>query len=268
MSIRSLVKRTSPLVDSILRPPPGITILIYHRVGGGTPSAVDLDVDEFRRQLDHLREHHDVIDLDTAVSRLESNEVAPTSGVVLTFDDGTADFCDVVVPELVAAFVPATLYVTTGFVEDPQGFHWDTPAVTWSGLRDAVSTGLVTIGSHSHTHALFDRIGPTQAADEIARSIDAIGDNVGVVAEHFAYPKALRASVGVEPTVRQSFTTAAVARGRVNRPERFDLHRLTRTPIQRDDGPAEFAAKARGGMRLEGELRELVAHRRYRDAVN
>ena len=33
-------------VDGVRRPPRGVTVLIYHRVGGGTASEVDLDVDD------------------------------------------------------------------------------------------------------------------------------------------------------------------------------------------------------------------------------
>lgn len=277
MSARRWIKRASPLVDTILRPSSGVTVLIYHRVGGGSTSAVDLDLDQFRRQLDHLRAHHRVVDLDTAVALLDADDAEstsidtqtePKSAVVLTFDDGTADFCDVVVPELVEADLPATLYLATGFVDDPASFSWDAPPVSWRGLRDALTTGLVTVGSHSHSHALFDRIKPTEATDEITRSIDAIGEHLDVVAEHFAYPKALQASADVEPAVRRAFTTAAIARGRVNRTGQTDLHRINRIPIQRDDGAAEFAAKARGGMRLESELRHLAARRRYRHATD
>lgn len=268
--MRRWIKRASPLLDPIFRSGPGVTVLIYHRVGGGSDSIVDLDVDQFRRQLEHLREHHRVVDLDTAVSLLGSDTPVAVADppVVLTFDDGTADFCDVVVPELVAADVPATLYLATGFVDDPASFGWDAPPVSWSGLRDALSTGLVTVGSHSHTHALFDRITPDEAADEIDRSVGSIGEHLGVSADHFGYPKALQASSQVEPVVRRAFTSAAIARGRPNVPGSTDLHRIDRIPVQRDDGPTEFAAKAMGGMRLESELRHFAARRRYRDAVH
>ena len=60
---------------------------------------------------------------------------------------------------------------------------------------------------------------------------------------------------------------AALARSRVNQPSTTDLHRLWRTPIQRSDGFDVFAAKAAGGLRLEGELRDLVARIKYRGAT-
>ena len=67
--------------------------------------------------------------------------------------------------------------------------------VSWSALRDACSTGLVDIGSHTHTHRLLDRTPPGAAADELDRSIGLIGERLGRVAHDFAYPKADRKSV-------------------------------------------------------------------------
>ena len=58
--VKQLVKRTGLLLDRVIPPPAGITILIYHRVGGNSGSEVDLDASMFERQLEHLAEHHRV----------------------------------------------------------------------------------------------------------------------------------------------------------------------------------------------------------------
>ena len=251
--------------DRVVKPAAGVTILIYHRVGGGSDSEVDLDVDAFRRQLEHLRDHHHVVPLDAVPELL----AAPSDErhVVVTFDDGTDDFCDHVVPALVEYDVPATLYAATHFIDSGEPFPWGAPPATWNGLRDAVATGLVTIGSHTHTHALLDRADPAEIGDELDRSIELIGTEIGVAPAHFAYPKALPGSDAAEAEVRRRFTTAALARSRVNEPGATDLHRLWRTPIQRSDGHDFFVAKAAGGLRLEGELRNLVARVKYRGAT-
>ena len=73
--VKSFVKRTAATVDRVIPPPPGVTILIYHRVGGGSDSEVDLPTDEFERQLEHLAEHHRVISLDEAVDELSAGSI-------------------------------------------------------------------------------------------------------------------------------------------------------------------------------------------------
>jgi len=109
---RTLLKQMLVQGDRVMKPAAGVTVLIYHRVGGGTGGEVDLDVDAFRAQLEHLRTHHTVIDLDAAAAVLEGDGAGggadlPEGAVVVTFDDGTDDFCDVVVPALVEYGVPA-----------------------------------------------------------------------------------------------------------------------------------------------------------------
>jgi peptidoglycan/xylan/chitin deacetylase (PgdA/CDA1 family) len=272
---RTLVKQVLAQGDRVIKPPDGVTVLIYHRVGGGSGSEVDLDADAFRAQLAHLHEHHRVIDLDAAVDMLAGDSVGSggpetpdsQSAVVITFDDGTDDFCDVVVPALVEANLPATLYAATHFIETGAVFPWGAPPASWAGLRDAAATGLVTIGSHTHTHALLDRADPAEVGAELDRSIDLIAEHIGTPPAHFAYPKALPGSAAAEAEVRRRFTTAALARSRVNQPGATDLHRLWRTPVQRSDGHGFFVAKAAGGLRLEGELRNLVAKVKYRGAT-
>ncbi|MEX2625962.1 MAG: polysaccharide deacetylase family protein [Ilumatobacteraceae bacterium] len=269
--VKSGVKRASVAPDAVVRPPAGITVLIYHRVGGGSDSAVDLPVDAFERQLEHLAEHHRVLTLDEAVAELSvsagDDGGAPSPpGVVITFDDGTADFVDHAVPALVRHRLPAALYVATEFVEHGRDFPWGAPPATWAGLREAASTGLVTIGSHTHSHWLLDRLDPDAIGADLDTSIELIGDHLGVAPAHFAYPKALPGSPAAEIQVRRRFRSASLAASRVNRPGRTDLHRIWRTPVQRGDEDRFFAAKAAGGMRLEGELRSLAARVRYRGA--
>jgi peptidoglycan/xylan/chitin deacetylase (PgdA/CDA1 family) len=277
-----LVKQASVLADRVITPADGVTVLIYHRVGGGSGGAVDLDLDVFERQLEHLAAHHRVITLDDAVAELTAGQVdgwaantavdprpEPRSAsrpVVLTFDDGTDDFTDVVVPALVRHGLPATLYAATRFIDEQSAFPWDAPPTSWSALADAVTTGLVTIGSHTHSHWLLDRLDPAELDADLDRSIELIEHHLAVTPTHFAYPKAIPGSPAAEIAVRRRFRTAALAGSRVNRPGRTDLHRLQRTPIQRSDDDAFFAAKADGGMRLEGELRALVVRARARGA--
>jgi len=278
-SLKATVKRVSTFVDRFAPPPPGITILIYHRVGGDSDGEVDLDPEVFDRQLEYLAEHRRVLTLDEAVDELTadvadgwaSSTDSPASaaqsqrqGVVITFDDGTSDFTDVVVPALSRHDLPATLYVATHFVDKSEEFPWGAPPTSWAALRDSLDSGLVTIGSHTHSHWLLDRLDSSSINGDLDRSIDLIGEHLDLRPKHFAYPKALPGSVKAEISVRHRFATAALATSRVNQPGKTDLHRLWRTPIQRSDGFDNFVLKAAGGLRLEGELRSLAARVRYR----
>ena len=263
MSSKQLLKQAATAFDRIVPPASGVTVLIYHRTGGGSGGEVDLAPDVFDAQLEYLVEHHRVVSLDTAVAELAEHG-DNTPAVVITFDDGTSDFAEHAVPILERHRLPATLYVATEFIEDGTAFPWGAPPVSWSALRDAVSTGLVTVGSHTHTHRLLDRLPSNEVASDLDRSIELIGERLGVQADHFAYPKAVPPTPVAEIEVRRRFESAALASSRVNRPGSCDPLRLWRTPIQASDRPEQFAAKAAGGLRLEGAARALAATVRYR----
>ncbi len=262
--LREYVKRGAAAADRV-RPRSGIPILIYHRVGRRTSVSVDLDRAVFSDQMAELAERFEVIDLDEA-ARLLCRGDAPDGRprIVVTFDDGTADFVDEALPVLVDHRVPATLYVATDFVESGRSFPDDGVALSWDGVREAAASGFVTIGSHTDSHLLLDRVPPAEAASDLDRSIERISDRLGAEVRHFAYPKALLASPEVESEVRRRFVTAAIAGTKPNPFGRTDLHRLSRSPIQVEDAMRWFRHKTEGGMALEDDLRNLYNRVRYR----
>jgi peptidoglycan/xylan/chitin deacetylase (PgdA/CDA1 family) len=139
--------------------------------------------------------------------------------------------------------------------------------LSWQALRDAHATGLVTTGSHTHTHALLDRLAPAAIDDELDRSNDLIADRLGTAPSHFAYPKAVAGSAAADTAVRRRYRSAALAGTRPNPYGRTDLHRLSRSPVQLGDGMRWFRAKAAGGMRLEDDVRSVANRWRYRGST-
>lgn len=262
------VKAAAAAIDRARPPAPGVVFLIYHRVGRRTTSNVDLPVDAFEAQVAELQADHRVVPIDEAASILTRGE--PITGrqpVVLTFDDGTDDWADVVLPVLVRHDAPATFYVATDFVERSLPFPGGAAPISWDGLAELRATGLATIGSHTHTHALLDRADAPVAASELDRSIALVEDRLGVACRHFAYPKALLGSPAAEGEVRARFTTATVAGSRANPPGASDLHRLTRTPVQVTDAMRWFRRKADGGLRYEDAARSVLNRGRYAGAT-
>ena len=262
------VKLGAAALDRLRPPAPGITFLIYHRVGGRTASNVDLPTDLFERQVAELARAGRIVAIDDAVARLASGEaIQGAPPVVLTFDDGTADWAEEALPVLARHRAQATFYVATDVVERGQPVPGGAAPSSWDGLRQLRDSGLATIGSHTHTHALLDRADGPAAAEELDRSVALLDARLGVAAEHFAYPKALLGSTAAEGEVRARFATATVAGGVANVPGEVDLHRLTRTPIQVTDGMRWFRHKASGGLRYEDRARSVLNRGRYAGAT-
>jgi peptidoglycan/xylan/chitin deacetylase (PgdA/CDA1 family) len=160
-----------------------------------------------------------------------------------------------------------TLYVATSFIEQRREFPDHGRPLSWSALRDAHATGLVEVGSHTHTHALLDRLPDADVDHELDRSTTLIADRIGARAEHFAYPKAVPGSPAADAAVRARFASAALAGCRANVPRVTDVHRLARSPVQKSDGMRWFARKVQGGMGFEDVLRSKLNRRRYAGAT-
>jgi peptidoglycan/xylan/chitin deacetylase (PgdA/CDA1 family) len=259
------VKTTAAGFDVVRRPEDGVIVLLYHRVGATTESAVDLPIDLFEQQMSEIASRSTT--LDAALDALAGRTAPTERNVVVTFDDGTADFADRALPILARHGVPALVYIATGFIESGTDFPRGGAPLSWSALRDAVSTGLVTVGSHTDGHTLLDRVDRATVATELDRSIDLIGERLDLPVAHFAYPKAQAPNADADAEVRQRFRSAALAGIHANPYGRTDPYRLARSPIQVADGMRWFRRKAAGGMVLEDRLRRIANRGRYSGAV-
>ena len=102
-------------------------ILNYHRVGDASASDMDRTLwsataEQFDRQLGEIVRQADVIgpdDLEAAVRDGRGRHV------MLTFDDGYRDNYEIAYPLLRAHEVPATFFLTTGFLDRPRAAWWD-----------------------------------------------------------------------------------------------------------------------------------------------
>jgi len=218
------------------RRPGDVVILLYHRVGTGDRE-IDLPIEGFERQMVALSERERILSLDEALR-------GEDGGVVVTFDDGFADFHHHVVPVLDRLRIPTMLYLSTGLVEDgPE-------ALSWGHLREAVASGLVTVGSHTHRHVDLSKVDGRAAEEEMRRSKDLIEDRLGQPCRHFAYPWAV-GSDDADRVARRLFDSAALGAWVTNRAGRIDHYRLGRTPVLRSDNGFLFRAKLKG--MLDGE---------------
>jgi peptidoglycan/xylan/chitin deacetylase (PgdA/CDA1 family) len=266
--LRRAVKEAAVAADALRRPPRGVVVLIYHRVGGASGLELDLPVDVFAAQMEALAASGRVVTLGDALARLRQPVENGDSGagadpVVLTFDDGTADLVDHALPILERHRLPVTLYAATAFIDEARPFPGDGHPLSWRGLSDAYATGLVDVGSHTHGHLLLDRLPPDQVDDELARSIELIGEHIGTPPLDFAYPKAVAGSAAAERAVRRRFRSAALGGSRPNPFGTTDPYRLARSAIQRSDGMRWFRRKVDGGMAAEDGLRRVVNRWRY-----
>lgn len=104
-------------------------ILAYHGVDPAQDPALNADgfqvpPDVFVAQLDHLVRHYRICPLAQVVRGLAGEEALPDRAVALTFDDGYANNAEVVAPLLRARGLPATFFLTTGFLDGTHAPWW------------------------------------------------------------------------------------------------------------------------------------------------
>lgn len=234
----------------------GATILIYHRVGGGSSDELDVSASAFAAQLAELV-RQDVVCLDDALDALDRGD--PSGRVVLTFDDGFRDVYHNAWPLLRDHELPFTVYLASAFVGGNMGWKGSTardngaPALTWDELGDMVESGLCTVGNHTHHHVSPESL----TAEEIDTCSDEVQRRLGVEVRHFAYPWGRPVS-HMEPALRKRFRSAATGRLGRNLPG-CDPMALLRVPVRRTDPLSFYRAKLSGDLFPERAYQALVS---------
>jgi peptidoglycan/xylan/chitin deacetylase (PgdA/CDA1 family)/SAM-dependent methyltransferase len=104
----------------------GGAILLYHRVAarGSDVHKLAIPPDEFRAQMDHVREHYVPMSLGEFV-RAAQRHALPPGAIAVTFDDGYIDNLTTASPIVAERGIPATFFLTTDRLEQPCEFWWD-----------------------------------------------------------------------------------------------------------------------------------------------
>ncbi len=254
MSPRTAVKSALSRVAGA-GPAQGATLLIYHRVGGGSRDELDLPTSSFARQVKQLAEHR-VLSLDAALDDLDAGRSSPS--VVLTFDDGFADVFDHAWPLLRDHQLPFTIYLASAFMGTTMKWEGSTAGgagsgLTWDHLAEMVASGLCTIGNHTHDHV------PPDQLDE--RQLDlctaTIQQHLGVIPQHFTFPWGLPVPT-MEAALYSRFRSASTGRLGRNLPGYHPMQ-LRRVPVRQSDPDNFFAAKLRGTLLPERTYAALVS---------
>lgn len=136
-----------------------IPILAYHSIADDGPPELQpwrITPSAFDEQLRFLKHHgFRSISLDEWTRCITAQSRPPGKPVIITFDDGYADFLANAAPRLEAAGFNATIFVVTGRVGATA--NWDTTSgpplklMTWDDLRLLETRGF-SVGSHTTAH--------------------------------------------------------------------------------------------------------------------
>lgn len=171
-----------------------VPILVYHSVSDDPPAWIrpfSVTPRVFLHHLDLIAERGAIaLTVSRYVEAVAGRAPLPGRAVVITFDDGLADFEDSAMPLLRDRGLAATLYVTTGFLEDAHPPARVRPAGAWldsARLREVHDQG-IEIGGHTHTHPQLDTLALAAARTEIRSCKFLLEDVLQEAVHSFAYP--------------------------------------------------------------------------------
>jgi peptidoglycan/xylan/chitin deacetylase (PgdA/CDA1 family) len=235
-----------------------VPVLLYHSISGDSSPQFArwvVSPERFALHMAHIADRgYEALTVSEYGRRLRGERPMGERPVVITFDDGFADFATAALPVLQRHGLSATLYVTTGYVEGTS--RWlvsegeaERRMLDWDDLEAIVAGGNVEIGAHGHDHRPLDALPFEAASSDVARSKAILEERLGVGVETFAYPhgystRRLRARVA-----GLGFTTACGVKHAMSSvdDDRLSLARLIVEDCHRD----EFDALLRGeGLRI------------------
>jgi len=228
-----------------------LPVLMYHEIGDRSQTGSHLAVTPhaFAEQLACLRD----AGLRTVTAGALPAAVAAgeplDQTVVLTFDDGYADFHSQALPLLDRHGFTATVFVTSGWVQDDG--EW--PAVrrpgrmlSWGQVAEAAAAG-IEIGAHSCQHPQLDQLPGGRLREELYASRARLEDRVGIPVTGVAYPFGYS-----NARVRQVARAAGYGHGYAVRNTTAgtgtDLFAIPRLTVRRSTTLREFAAMVDGHL--------------------
>ena len=173
-----------------------IPILNYHSISSGGTNLFlkfTLHPDTFKQHMKLIsNQGYTPITVGGYAQLVKSSSLLPDKPVILTFDDGFADFYSAAFPILQEYNFPATLFVVTDHIDGTsrwlKGVGEETRTMlSWSQLSEIQKAG-IEIGSHSATHIHLDTAKPEISRHEIICPKDKLEQKLGCSVHSMAYP--------------------------------------------------------------------------------
>lgn len=146
-----------------------VSVLMYHGVLPDDDSLAEDDwlqvrLSEFRRQMDFLRRNYAVIHFADALAGPVGGKCKDRPRAIITFDDGYANNCHWALPVLQALGLPATVFVSTAFLDTRRLFWWDRLRLSLAAVGRTVPVDWVVRLKGLHPSAIDEALDGMLAA--------------------------------------------------------------------------------------------------------
>jgi peptidoglycan/xylan/chitin deacetylase (PgdA/CDA1 family) len=235
-----------------------IPVLLYHSVSdapAGRFGPFTVSRSQLAAHLDLVLElGYQPITVRGLLDGLASGQLPPRP-VVLTFDDGFADYAANAWPILRDRGLTATLYVTAGDLGGRS--QWlasagvSLPILSPREIADLAADGC-EIGAHSMTHPHLDCLPHAVAYEEIRNSKDVLEQVLGQTVDTFAYPHGYHSRATKELVIAAGYRSATAVRNALSHAD-DDRYAIARVTVTSDFGTTEITRVLDGtGVRAAG----------------
>lgn len=228
-----------PISTSAAESTPKIPVLLYHVVSSSPSNDYQISITTFKQHMLYLKNNgYTTLSLDEFYDIIYNNAKPPKKPVLLTFDDGTADFNTTVVPFLSSYGMKATQFPVANWIDGPG-------MLTSEQIKTLKASG-IDIQNHTTTHD--DMVGKTEAdlRSMINGATEKIKSITGDSTTFLAYPYGSFDGTTVSVLKDLGFKGAFKVGGGFCTPE-SDKFALPRTVILRDDDLYTFIRKVKTG---------------------
>lgn len=202
-----------------------LPVLMYHHIQSkdlaiaNKQTSLTVDTDFFKNQMQYLKDRgYNTATMSDLVNFFDSGTSIAPKSVLLTFDDGYADFYSGAFPVLSSMGFHATMFTPTGLIQNPDYLTWD----QISGMN-----GLILFANHTWSHKNVQVSNATMQS-EIKTADIQLSDHGLNVPKVFAYP------YGLETSAAESFLSSleyklaftTVPGGTLCKKQRFSLPRI------------------------------------------
>ncbi|WP_416398271.1 polysaccharide deacetylase family protein [Allohahella sp. A8] len=167
-------------------------IVAFHRVNNDLRDGLTCSTRKFSNFCRFFKQNFDVVALPELITSVEAGK-SVEGKLVITFDDGYRDNFLNAAPLLKQLGLPATFFVTTGFIDNSNTAWWDNEAspkpewMSWVELKQLFAESF-SIGAHTVSHADLGSVSLSDASVEITQSKRDIEAILKSTVDLFAYP--------------------------------------------------------------------------------
>jgi peptidoglycan/xylan/chitin deacetylase (PgdA/CDA1 family) len=170
-----------------------MTVVTFHRVTDQIPEdGLTCSPTKFAKFCEFFGRHFTVLPLSEQIARCHTGRRLGGT-LSITFDDGYRNNFEIAAPILRSYNLPATFFVTTGFIGTDHVPAWDRALpvqpgwMTWDQVRALAAMGF-EIGNHTDSHLDIGNADLEKVRAELELSSQTLHEALGRPARLFAYP--------------------------------------------------------------------------------